>query len=278
MFLFYGDESGHTGGQPDPGQPVLIVAGVLVNTHGAAKTRREFRELMDELAGMAGRPLRELKAQTLFRGSNDWAGVNHARRADARNRVLEWLGERDHKVVASGIVYSRLNAAYVACPQLAGIRPRVIATVHTALAIQKAHFATSASRQRRNASLLFYDHQGEDQAQAARAIANPPDWAIEFVGDRMRDNELTAIVDTAYFVDSEQAPMIQLADFVAYMIQRKAALDEGVAESFVGEAAIINDIFELLQPLLLERSHRLPRRPEAAVRAALRDLSPACLG
>jgi hypothetical protein len=35
------------------------------------------------------------------------------------------------------------------------------------------------------------------------------------------------IVDTAYFVDSEQAPLIQIADFLAYMIQRKAALDEG---------------------------------------------------
>jgi hypothetical protein len=277
VFLFYGDESGHTGGQGAPEQPVLVVAGVLVNTYGAAKTRREFRDLMDELGVIAGQPLRELKAQALIRGRNEWNGVGHQDRARARNRVIAWLSERGHTVVASGIVYARLEEACAACPELAGIRPRVLATVHTALAIQKAHYSTSASDQRRNASLLFYDHQDADQPQVARAIATPPDWALQFVGDRTRDNELSAIVDTAYFVDSEQAPLIQLADFVAYVIQRKGALDEGVVETFAGEAAMINEAFGQLEPLLLERSHRLPRRPEAPVRSAFQVLSPACL-
>lgn len=148
--------------------------------NGTAKTRREFRELLDELGEMAAAPLRELKARTLFRGSNEWAGVGHARRAEARNRVLQWLGERGHKVVASGIVYDRLEEARAACLGIAGLRPRVLATVHTALAIQKAHYATSASDQRRNASMLFFDHQGEDQPQVARAIANPPDGRSPF--------------------------------------------------------------------------------------------------
>jgi hypothetical protein len=277
VYLFYGDESGHTGGPQEPGQPVLVVAGILVNTHVAGKTWREFRALLDELSAIAGVELRELKAQALFRGRREWAPVHHEQRAEARNRVLGWLAERGHKVVASGIVYGRMGEATAVCPALDGVRPRVVATVHTALAIQKAHFATTAAAQRRNASLLFYDHQGDDQSQVARAIANPPEWALEFVGDRVRDGELSAIVDTAYFVDSEQAPLIQLADFVAYMIQRKATLDEGVAESFAGEAAVIDDLFGQLQPLLLERSHRLPRQPDTATREAFRLLSPACL-
>ena len=88
MFLFYGDESGHTGGQVAADQPVLVVAGVLVNTYGAAKTRREFRDLMDELGEIAGQPLRELKAHALIRGRNEWNGVRHEDRARARNRVM----------------------------------------------------------------------------------------------------------------------------------------------------------------------------------------------
>ena len=61
------------------------------------------------------------------------------------------------------------------------------------------------------------------------------------------------------------------------MIQRKAALDEGAAPTFNGEAGVVNGIFEQLRPLLLERSHRLPRQPATAAAAALRAASPACL-
>jgi hypothetical protein len=184
--------------------------------------------------------------------------VHHTQRAAARNRILDWLDERGHKVVASGLVYTRLDAARAACPGLAGFRARVTATVHTALAIQRSSFATSASGRRRNASLLFYDYQGDDQTRVARAIANPPEWALELVGDRTVGNELSAIVDTAYFVDSVQAPLIQLADFVAYMIQRKTALDEEATPAFANEGPVINDVFERLSPLLLPRVHRLP--------------------
>jgi hypothetical protein len=85
--------------------------------------------------------------------------------------------------------------------------------VHTALAIQRAKHSTRLADQRKNATLLFYDEQPQagDQTSVAGAIATPPEWAREFLGDRAVDGELTAIIDTAYFVDSEQAPMIQLA-------------------------------------------------------------------
>jgi hypothetical protein len=134
--------------------------------------------------------------------------------------------------------------------------------VHTALAIQRAKYSTTRSDQRKNATLLFYDEQPQagDQSSAAAAITTPPEWALEFLGDRTSEGEFTAIVDTAYFVDSVQAPLIQVADFIAYMIQRKAALDEGAALTFGGEADVVNSIFEQLEPLLLERSHRLPRQ------------------
>jgi len=277
MFLFYGDESGYSGEQFGAEQPVLVVAGILLNTHGASKTRREFTELLAELSELAGTELTELKGQALFRGSGAWAGVGHADRAAARRRILEWLEERGHKVVASGLVYARLEEARAACPGLAGMSARAIATVHTALAIQRAKYAANASGRRKSATLLFFDRQDQDESAVAAAIATPPDWAVEFVGDRAADGELTAIVDTAYFVDSVQAPLIQLADFVAYMIMRKAALDEGAAPKFGSESDVVNSIFEQLEPLLLERSHRLPRQPATAAATALRTVSPSCL-
>jgi hypothetical protein len=69
MFLFYGDESGYSGEQFGTEQAMLVVAGILLNTHGASKTRREFAELLAELSELAGTELTELKGQVLFRGS-----------------------------------------------------------------------------------------------------------------------------------------------------------------------------------------------------------------
>ena len=277
MFLFYGDESGYTGDRVQPDQPVLVVAGVLLNTYGASKTRREFRELLAELSDIAGTNLTELKGQELFRGGGQWAGVAHPARAAARHRILEWLDERGHKVVASGLVYSRLTEARAQCPGLTALTPRAIATVHTALAIQRAKHSRRVAEQGKNATLLFYDTQARDERLVADAIAAPPPWAVEFLGEKTCNGDLTAIIDTAYFVDSVQAPMIQLADFIAFMVQRKAALDEGAAPAFDGEEGVVNDIFGLLEPLLLERPHRLPRQPATVAATTLRMLSPSCL-
>jgi hypothetical protein len=127
-----------------------------LNVHGASKTRREFRELLAELSELAGRQLSELKGQELFRGSGSWAGVGHADRAAGRSRILEWLDERGHNVVASGLVYRRLEEARAACPGLSGLSPRVILTIHTALAIQRAKHSSRLAEQRKNATPLSY--------------------------------------------------------------------------------------------------------------------------
>jgi hypothetical protein len=148
VFLFYGDESGYSGNRFGADQPVLVVAGVLITTYGAAKTRREFRELLTELSDIAGIDLAELKGQELFRGSGQWAGLHHAARGAARHRILEWLDERGHKVVASGLAYERLDDALAECPGIADVTPRTIATVHTALGIQRAKYSRRLSDQR----------------------------------------------------------------------------------------------------------------------------------
>jgi hypothetical protein len=58
-------------------------------------------------------------------------------------------------VAALGKPLRRLDDAREACPGLGGLTPRTIATVHTALAIQRAKHSTSLREQRKNATLLF---------------------------------------------------------------------------------------------------------------------------
>jgi hypothetical protein len=64
----YGGESDHTGSGRSASQPVLVVAGLLVNTHRAGKTRREFRDLLSRISSLAAVQLRELKGLALSVG------------------------------------------------------------------------------------------------------------------------------------------------------------------------------------------------------------------
>jgi len=277
MFLFYGDESGHVGRTGTTAQPVLVVAGLLVNTHRAGKTRREFSDLLAALSEHAGRPLDELKGQQLFRGSGPWRACGHEKRALARHEVLRWIANRRHAVVASGLVYQTLPAAIRACPDVAALTPRVLATLHCSLAIQRNQYATQASSQNKLVALLVFDQQdGPDQARTQALLARPEPWILKFVRPKTAGDELSAIVDTAYFADSRRAPLIQVADFLAFMIQRKATLDAGGTTAFRGEAEVIDDVWGELTGLLVPLDQRLPARG-GALAAAMKAVSPPCL-
>ena len=277
MYLFYGDESGHTGMVTTAQQPLLVVAGLLVNTYRAGKTRREFADLLSTLSGFAGQPLQELKGQQLFRGSGPWANCGHVARAAARHEILRWIRNRKHAVVASALLYARLPHAATACPDLAGLSPRAIATLHCALAIQRNQHSPQAAQQNKNVALLVFDRQDStDQAAVQDLLGQPTPWMSAFVRPKSAPGELSAIVDTAYYADSHRAPLLQVADFLAFMIQRKAALDSGSPTAFAGETAVIDDVWGDLTSLLITKDQRLPSKG-GAFATAMRSMSPACL-
>ena len=277
MYLFYGDESGHTGKTATAKQPALIVGGLLVNSHRAGKTRREFADLLATLSDIAGYPLEELKGQQLFRGSGAWAECDHEARARARHEILQWIRTRKHSVVATGILYSTLPEVRASCPDIRSLSARAMATIHCALTIQRNQHSPQPAQQNKNVAFVVFDHQDSaDQAMAQRLLAAPTPWMHAFVEPKSATHELSAIVDTAYFADSVRAPLIQVADFLAFMIQRKAALDAGVSAAFRDEAAIIDDVWGELTPLLVAAGQRLPSAG-GSFGAAMRTASPPCL-
>ena len=265
MFICYIDESGYTGPNGWADQRVLVVGGVLVNTYRAPKTRRDWKGLLVELGGIAGQPLTELKGRELFRGGGSWAQCGHQARAEARTRLLEWLRQRGHKLVVSGVQYDLRDAAGAICPEAHELDPYVAAGFHAGLIAQRHQHAPQDRQLNKKLTLLMYDRQAVRlERQLARHLASPPQWGMEFVrGRSTEEDELPAILDTAYFADSKQAPLIQVADFVCYMIQRKAVLDCGVAPSFDGEDQIIESVWTGLEPLLITRAHRFPAGPRS---------------
>ena len=277
MFLSYFDESGHAGKGRDPNQPVLVVAGVLVNAYRDPKTRRDWRSLLDDLQEIAGCPLDELKGRELFRGDGPWRRCHHADRAAARERILGWLTQRKHKIVASGIVYERWEDSKLCqLSEVQNFDPLVIASVHVGLIIQRLNYARKESDLNKQKTLLVFDHQSkETQKQIPTLLAKPPNWAMGFVKGRCNeDSNLPVLIDSAYFADSVQAPLIQVADFLCFMLQRRSALSLGQEERFDGEQDIIDEVTEQLDNLMVGRSYRYPRGKAISFARLMESLAP----
>lgn len=280
MFLSYFDESGYTGRGRDPNQPVLVVAGVVINAYRAPKTGRDWRTLLNELQEMAGKPLTELKGRELFRGDGPWKQCHHTQRAKARIHILEWLTKRNHKIVASSIVYEHWKStdSYL-CAEALKYDPIVVACVHIGLIIQRINHASKESELNKKKTLLVFDHQTDRvQKQISELLAEPPEWAMAFVrGKCGEENTLPVLIDSAYFADSIQAPLIQVADFLCFMLQRRASLSLGYEERFAGEQEIIDSVTEQLDKLMVNRSHVYPSGKNRSFARLMESVGPPSL-
>jgi len=91
--------------------------------HDDASRTSTSRNPKSSSSKIAGEPLNELNGQQLFRGSGPWATCGHEQRAEARHRLLDWIGERKHVVVASGVVYDRFSQFTAECEGAAQLSP-----------------------------------------------------------------------------------------------------------------------------------------------------------
>lgn len=241
---------------------------------------RDWRSLLDELQDIAERPLPELKGRELFRGDGSWKRCTHEKRAEARELILKWLTSRSHKIIANGIVHERWrNKDHYNCTEILQLEPLVVACLHIGLIIQRFKHASRDGELNKNRTLLVFDRQSkESQNQIARLLANPPEWAMSFVEGRCsEENNLPVLIDSAYFADSMQAPLIQVADFLCFILQRRASLSLGYEERFAGEQEIINSVTEQLDKLMINRSYIYPSGPNRSFARLMESVAPPSL-
>ncbi len=127
-----------------------------------------------------------------------------------------------------------------------------------------------------NSGLLphaLFAQQGEFEASISELLSNPPGWTDIYYeysgGDR-----LDQIIDTAYFVRSHHASLVQLADLIALVLRRYSALaDGGDHERYPGEANRIGRWIDIFRPRLFARSYRLPLGDDPLV-SLFRELCP----
>jgi hypothetical protein len=86
--------------------------------------------------------------------------------------------------------------------------------------------------------ILIADEQKEHQLRAIKMVADLQDWG----GGEVPGTKLKTVIDSMHFVSSHASPGVQLADMVAYALQRKWNAWDGHPNA----AAAINRIVNVI--------------------------------
>lgn len=218
MLICYLDESGNTGMRlDDPDQPVHFLAAVMVRED-------RIRDMADRLHALAdaaptSEPLVEYHGDQLFHGSGPWRGAPPHLRIREYGRALSVMSEVD-----AGVAYASINK-----PLLVGDQnPHLLALQFLTEKIE--HWLRSQTDGLSQRALLVADHNHEHDQYAFDLIQRMQTEGGP-VGEHQGLNvSLDHIVDGVYFARSERSWGIQLADLVAFVLNRSERIKRSLGD------------------------------------------------
>src|SRR5665811_1161222 len=193
MNISYADESGYRGSGRSDAQPMLVLAGVLVNSYSAPKVKREIAEVHAQLEELAGSRLPELHASEMMKGHGPWAGSSIEDRAAARELILDFVDAEKLKVCVSAVTYAEFDVLDIED----GYTPYALAGLRYAVAVQRYPHRNKLSSQNKTVVLCVFDRLMAEERNLSDLLAEPPTTALEAVGrKRSRDRPgLSALWD-----------------------------------------------------------------------------------
>jgi hypothetical protein len=227
MKFCYVDESG-TGEEP-----FAVMVGVLVDAQRMRPTKADWDALLAELSALAGRSVAEIHTRDFYAGNGLWRGISGEQRSALVDRVLDWIAARKHSVFYTTVDKHRWHAEFSSDPR----HPEVNTVwrflgLHLVLALQK--HGQSFAKQKGNTVLVF-DNEERERTRFTDLVLNPPHWTDTYYTRKKKQYRLDQIVDAPYFADSQDVPLLQVADFIAFVLRRYTELENGDAERYIGE-------------------------------------------
>ena len=246
MLICYLDESGNTGLRlDDPHQPVHWISSVIVQEDRIGDMVAQLNRLADE-APTTG-PLIEYHGDELFHGSGAWEGVPPRLRIREYAKALAVLQDVD-----AGVAYAAINKRRLA----AGQNPHLLALQFLAEKIERWLRGQADDLNKR--ALLVADHSHEHDQYAFELIRGMQLDGGPVGSSRSLNIRLERIVDGVYFAHSERNRGIQLADLVAFVLNRsdRSKRRPGDPRS---DAAVTKLISEYIAPQLRTWRQLWPR-------------------
>ena len=240
MYMCYVDESGHCGKKYNIEQPVEVLCGVLTDTTKLFKTQREHAEIL-QILKERNIPLEELKASEAYRGRKSWANVPHGVRDRVFELILVWAQERVCKYIVCPIdtkkFFDQKEAGCAISKNLC--HPYETGAMNVVLAVERLQ---KTKKNNKGKTLIVFDEQKEHDKNILTLLEGDLSFTDSYTGykpkprAKKQPQRLDQIIDVPHFSKSHLSVLIQIADWVAFIVNKYLFLTTyGEEEKYEGE-------------------------------------------
>ncbi len=226
ILICYLDESGNTGRRlDDPDQPFHLIAAVMVREDRI----REMNSRLNELASQAPttNPLTEYRGSDLFGGRGEWKNVCPRQRIDEYSKALSVLSQ-----VEAGVAYASIYKEALAHRNYSDPNPHLFALQFLIEKLEKWITQPNVQEDSLSRRILLVADENHEQEQYSIDLMNEMLELGGPIGTTYGINiTLDHFVDRIYFDKSERNRGIQLADLVAYIINRNQIIQRNLSNN-----------------------------------------------
>jgi hypothetical protein len=195
----YIDESG-----TNSSQPILTLAAVLVDEGMVQPLGEYMRRIAFDHLGWLPTDF-EFHGRDVWHGIGYWNGRTYGQLIDTYEAALALLNTCDINVSHASIDKQKLAARYGGAADANAYR----------LALQFLLEKVDGLAMGRK--VLIADEAKEHQLRAVKMVADMQEWGGGVVPGR----KLTTVIDSLHYVSSRASPGVQMADLVAFILQRR---------------------------------------------------------
>lgn len=201
--LVYLDETGSVGKGANK-QPLLTLVAVLVDEDNVQSLVKALQQVARDHLGWLPADF-ELHGNEVWSGTGYWKGKTYDERIAAYEQAIAVLETLGIDVSHASIHKQRLHDRYYG----AADRNAYLLALQFLLEKIDAYWPQN--------KILIADEAKEHQLRAIRMVADMQEWG----GGEVPGRQLRTIIDSMHFVSSRASAGVQLADLVAYALQRK---------------------------------------------------------
>lgn len=201
--LVYIDETGSVGKGAHQ-QNLLTLVAVLVHEDNVQPLATGLRAVAKKHLKLRG-PKFEFHGNELWQGSGPWKRLLCPGLIAVYEDAIELLNDLDIEVAHASIHKENLHSRYN------GTADKDAYLLALQFLLEKIDAARPGNK------ILIADEQKEHQLRALKMVADLQDWGAGLVPGR----RLKTVIDSIHFVSSHASPGVQLADLVAYALQRQ---------------------------------------------------------
>lgn len=200
----YIDETGASG-KAAKNQPYLTVAAAIVDETKVQSLRDGLRDVAWKHLGWVPDDL-ELHGHEIWGGTGYWAGKTYDELIAAYETAMALLDTCDIDIAHASIDKAKLHKRYDGAADNNAYR----------LALQ--FLLEKVDAYGTSLKILVADEAKEQEVRAVEMVKGMQNWAW---GGEVPGRQLKTIIDSLHFVSSHDSAGVQMADLIAYVLQRR---------------------------------------------------------